>query len=367
MMAIRPLVLGVAPGPAGGASVSAGNSSVSLSPSSIANDGSSSSTVTVTVKDTNNAVMSGVSVTLAATGTGNTVTQPSSVTNGSGVATGSIVSTVAESKTVSAVANGTTITQQPTLTVSAASGEPTPDDAGAGILYDIRASLDACTTRAQAVALIDDFDSGITTTEFNIYNDGSHVWWRYNYPTGGAGATEVAFSGVVPYVGTNTGIHKWCATWTHFVGKQSGDAGGQGTNNVLAFRTDYVNAHLKEMLFLRGTSGESVDRRLYTKLFPDDTDFQIDASGYSGPGWSTDVFDDQGTSVRYTIQIQDASSDGASDGVVTVWRNGTQIVAQTGQAIGRAGIWGLNTLATFISTTGPTTIYQRAIAIWSIP
>src|SRR5205814_242726 len=66
------------PGP-----VSAGNSTVSMSPSSVAADGSSTTTITVTAKDANNNVISGIAaanVVLTATGTGNTLVQPTAVT-----------------------------------------------------------------------------------------------------------------------------------------------------------------------------------------------------------------------------------------------------------------------------------------------
>src|SRR5947199_10873970 len=58
---------------------------------------------------------------LEATGGGNTLTQPSGSTDANGVATGTLSSTVAETKTVSATANGTAITQTATVTVTAGS------------------------------------------------------------------------------------------------------------------------------------------------------------------------------------------------------------------------------------------------------
>jgi adhesin/invasin len=102
----------ITPGPA-----DAGLSSLSASPTSIT-AGSGSSTITVTARDVSGNLVQGAAVTLFATGSGNTVTQPSGPTNASGVATGTLFSTVAESKTVSATIDGVLITQTATVTVT---------------------------------------------------------------------------------------------------------------------------------------------------------------------------------------------------------------------------------------------------------
>ena len=104
----------------GGGGVSASLSTVSAAPTSIA-VGSGSSTITVTAKDASGNPLSGATVVLSATGTGNTLTQPAATTNASGVATGTITSTVPGSKTVTAQIDGTTITQTATVTVTAGS------------------------------------------------------------------------------------------------------------------------------------------------------------------------------------------------------------------------------------------------------
>src|SRR2546429_6341812 len=62
----------------------------------------------------------GATVVLAATGTGNTLTQPVGTTNASGVATGSLSSTAAESKTVSATINAVAVTQTATVEIGGA-------------------------------------------------------------------------------------------------------------------------------------------------------------------------------------------------------------------------------------------------------
>ncbi len=108
-------------GGGGGGVVNAANSTVSAAPSSFT-AGTGSSTITVTARDDNNATMSGASVTLASTGSGNTLTPSSGTTNGSGVFTSTFTSTVAEGKTVSATINSTAINQTAAVTVNSSGG-----------------------------------------------------------------------------------------------------------------------------------------------------------------------------------------------------------------------------------------------------
>ena len=110
------LAIEIKAGAGGGPAVSAANSTVGASSPITA--GGSPSTITVTARDGSNNPISGATVVLAATGSGNTLTQPSATTNGSGVATGTLASTVAEDKTISATINGVAITQTATVTVS---------------------------------------------------------------------------------------------------------------------------------------------------------------------------------------------------------------------------------------------------------
>lgn len=101
--------------------VSGATSTVSAAPTSIA-PGSETSTIRVTAKDGLGNPVSGATILLAATGSGNTLTQPATTTNSIGVASGTLSSTVSEDKTVSATANGVAIAQTATVTVTAPSG-----------------------------------------------------------------------------------------------------------------------------------------------------------------------------------------------------------------------------------------------------
>jgi protocatechuate 3,4-dioxygenase beta subunit len=110
-----------APQGGGGGGISASASTVTATPNTItASNGSSTATITVTVKNGSGAPVSGATVVLSATGTGNTITQPAGPTGANGVATGTLRSTVAGSKTITATMSGTTANQQPVVTVNPA-------------------------------------------------------------------------------------------------------------------------------------------------------------------------------------------------------------------------------------------------------
>ena len=61
----------------------------------------------------------GADVVISATGTGNTVVQPTAATGANGQTSGTIASTVAEAKTVSVTINGVTVTQTKVVTFTA--------------------------------------------------------------------------------------------------------------------------------------------------------------------------------------------------------------------------------------------------------
>ena len=101
--------------------VSAANSTVTAAPTSIAADGSSTSTITVTLKNAVSAPLSGKAVTLAKTsGPGNPVITPiAGTTDGSGVATFTVKSTTAGSPVFTATGDSVALTQTATVTFTA--------------------------------------------------------------------------------------------------------------------------------------------------------------------------------------------------------------------------------------------------------
>ena len=99
--------------------VSAAQSTVAVAPAAIpASPGTSTSTITVTARDANGNPISGATVVLTATGTGNALAQPAGPTNASGVATGTLSSSAAGPKIVSATISGVALAQTATVAVS---------------------------------------------------------------------------------------------------------------------------------------------------------------------------------------------------------------------------------------------------------
>jgi hypothetical protein len=100
--------------------VSAFNSTAVATPNTgLVADGVSASTITVTAKDGSGNPLSGKTVALAVSGSGNVLTQPSSTTDVNGQITATLKSTVAETKTITVTVDGTIINAQPTVTFAA--------------------------------------------------------------------------------------------------------------------------------------------------------------------------------------------------------------------------------------------------------
>jgi len=113
----------------------------------------------VTVRDANLAPVSGASVQLSATGSGNTLTQPIGLTGADGVAAGSLGSSVPGTKVVSATVNGTvhvaqtatvvvTVAHATTLQIVAGDGQTAAPGSPVTVLPSVKVTNDA----GQAVA-----------------------------------------------------------------------------------------------------------------------------------------------------------------------------------------------------------------------
>ena len=101
------------------------NSSLTVSPDSVVAGGTS--TITVTARDSGGHPITGLGVVISVTGSGNTVTQPSALTDGNGEATGTVSSTLAETKTVSVRIDTVDVVQTASIAVV-----PGPPAAGSG-------------------------------------------------------------------------------------------------------------------------------------------------------------------------------------------------------------------------------------------
>jgi hypothetical protein len=97
---------------------SGAQSSVTVDPATI--PAGATSTITVTVRDATGATLAGRSVTVAATGSDNTISGNPGTTGSDGVATFTISSPTAETKTITATSEGVALGAAQTLTVEAA-------------------------------------------------------------------------------------------------------------------------------------------------------------------------------------------------------------------------------------------------------
>ena len=136
------------------ATIDADLSTVVANPTTVISNGADTSMITITVRDANDNPVAGQTVQLAATGSGNTLTQPAAVTDGSGVATGSIASTVAGTKVVTATVNPGA---SEVVVVQTASVTCTPDSGS------ISASLSTATANPTTGLIADGTDSSTVT------------------------------------------------------------------------------------------------------------------------------------------------------------------------------------------------------------
>ncbi|HKE90278.1 MAG TPA: Ig-like domain-containing protein, partial [Gemmatimonadales bacterium] len=148
--------------------LAAGSGSITACSTSCTTGGGTASTITATIKDQFGNVISGKTVTLSSTGTGNTFTPSASgTTSGGGVFSAAFSSTVAQGKTISAAVTGSgTLTQTAAVTVSPGSVSLSASTFTAGS-SPITACSASCTTGGGTASLLtatvkDQFGNGIS-------------------------------------------------------------------------------------------------------------------------------------------------------------------------------------------------------------
>lgn len=138
--------------------VSSSLSTATASPTTgVVANGSDASTITITVVDGNGTPMSGQTVQLSSTGTSNTITQPG-LTNGSGVTTGTITSTQAGTKVITATVNPgasqVVVAQTPSVTFVADPNSISASLSGVGAI-PLAATANGTATSVLAIAVVD--------------------------------------------------------------------------------------------------------------------------------------------------------------------------------------------------------------------
>ena len=133
---------------------SAGKSSVTASPTTVTADGTSTSTITVTLEDANNNPVSGKTVTLAQGSGHSTISPASGTTNASGIATFSVKNTKAEAVTYTATdtTDSVTVSQAATVTFTAGAVSATVSAVSASPTSVV---ADGTTTSTITVTLLD--------------------------------------------------------------------------------------------------------------------------------------------------------------------------------------------------------------------
>ncbi|HZA61097.1 MAG TPA: kelch repeat-containing protein [Actinomycetota bacterium] len=166
-----------------------------------ASTGSSPSTITATARDEYGNPVSGATVVLAATGTGNSVVQPSSVTDATGVATGTLSSTAAGAKIVSAKVAETVLGSD---TVQVVAGPPGRIAIQAG--NQQRASVATAVAIPPAVLVEDALGNPVdrVPVTFVVTSGGGAITGGSVVATAATGIAAVAGWTLGPTAGTNT-------------------------------------------------------------------------------------------------------------------------------------------------------------------
>lgn len=320
--------------------LSAGNSTVSPSPATIANDGVESVDLTVYVEDADGYPAPNVAVTLASTGTGNTITQPASRTNAAGVATGSMVSTVAEAKTITATVNGLAITDTATVTVSGTGGLTWGYDPVANSFTNI-------VNREYSTLATSNGDRGTGT--YPDKTGGSEGWdgTESSNPTTLTLVTDATAplspSSVIraEYTAGTVTAGTTYSPGTHQTLPFTGSGHGSRTDTEIYYRgafklssnwQEHPNGASPKLMFLRSNGSPRVDNVLMVDYVA--TDFvlawnlqgsvldgreQIDANENAA---SAIIALD--TWVRYEVRAK-LNTLGNADGILQIWKDGTRI------------------------------------------
>lgn len=186
------------------AAPSAANSGLTIAPATVVqSNGDRFTDVTVTVRAANGIPILGATVALAATGSGNIITQPVGTTDLQGVATGRVASTIAGAKVISALVNGSvTLDSTATLTV-----DPLPAESVTRLSTDGQTgTVNTAVASAPAVRVLGAGGlavEGVSVT-FAVTGGGGSITGPATVLTDVAGEARVAAWVLGPTAGANT-------------------------------------------------------------------------------------------------------------------------------------------------------------------
>jgi len=233
-----------------GAGISASYSSITVTPSSAKADGIESISVVVSAKNDSNQPVEGATIVISSTGSGHTITQPPSTTDSNGNATGTIISTTGEIKTISATVDGVTISQPASVTFNTVytAGNWSTDSTGI-----------SSTREGNAIAEVNG-----NIYIINGYLNGGKVFQKYNTATkaienltslpvsvsSGASLVRVDNNTLYAFIGNNTVyFYKYIIsdnTWTRMADFPRTDGNGARSGASLTYpgTGDYIYATL---------------------------------------------------------------------------------------------------------------------------
>jgi hypothetical protein len=151
------------------------------------------SALTVTLRDAFGNPVSGKTVSFTCTGSTNTLTQPASATSATGVASGSLSSTLAEAKTVTATVDGTVLTARPVVTFVAGA----PSAAGSTLLASPASAPNDGTSVALTVTVRDGYGNPVAGQVVVFSSSGTASFTQPAAVTGADGKTSGGVSASV--------------------------------------------------------------------------------------------------------------------------------------------------------------------------
>lgn len=312
-----------------------------------------SSAVTLTVLDASGDPIAGVAAAacvLSVTGSNNTVTQPTGVTNADGVIAGSFSSTTAEAKTASFTVAGLAITDTAVVTVASSSTAPAYNAVTDTLVY----AADASSARFDSVAAsgASPVPAGPTfvpqpspaydgpavgsSTTITTGKDGIGKALRITYPNSGSqqgGRWAVVNQGAIAAARTNT----W-RVQIRFGGTNTGEIavkfGHLELDGVAGGSQPQWSTH-NRLPYVATDQGKLQYWQFYDSAYTDDVGAYPtgDDQGTQPRGpYMEDLFD--GAWHEFVFQYKSHASAGVQDGFARLWCDGVQIIGVEAANVG---------------------------------
>lgn len=287
------------PGP-----VSAAQSTFTANPTTLAADGTSNSTLTVTLKDANNNAISGQAVTLSQGSGSSTITATQGTTDANGAATFSVKSMKAEAVTYTATANGVSVTAKPTVTFQA------------GAVNATQSTL----TASKANVIANDTDSATLTVSLKDSN-GNAINNQAVTLNQGSGSSEItAVQGTSDASGTATFTVKSTKAETVTYTATAGGVTLAPTVNV-AFQPGAENASVSKVAVSKSSvSADGTDSSIVTVTLTD---------AHSNPIAGKNITLSQGNGSSTIAPSAGATTNSSGQAVFTVTNTKAETVTYT--------------------------------------